>query len=290
MYGSQALETIVGLAFFLGIVALTASGLTETISRVLKRRARLLRTTIEGLLETVEQAGPTAFRESPAYRAAQAGLPKTVLRGDREPDYLDASTFVAGVRQTGGGLGADVLHRSYESAVQQARYTYKRWATLVLFLVSLSLCAVGNLSLIALADGLWNDDAARAALVTDVINGTDPAPIPLDYTPGGCGDKDEADGVLPASLSAGWHCSPLDQVDSVGAGALLVVGWLLTALLPSPGAQFWFDTACRSGQPTTAWRPAREEDTMNGVDSPGSSPAEGAAGTARPSPLPCGEG
>jgi hypothetical protein len=59
MFGSQALETAIGLTLLFFVLATIASGLTETISRILRKRARDLETTIAQMLTGRQTLDPT---------------------------------------------------------------------------------------------------------------------------------------------------------------------------------------------------------------------------------------
>jgi hypothetical protein len=265
MFGSQALEVAIGASFFMSVVAMTASGLVESLSRLIRRRANMLVATINRLLSgAAHQPGKVQrlrdlkadmtsdFWKTDAAKAAKAATPALLREG--KPNYLRVDTFLDALDERGRITESEteaVWRHRFEEATSQASDSYKRWATLSLFLVSLALCAVGNLSVVAVANALWHQDDDRTAFVADIANGNEPTPIAVSYTTNDC-RKDAAEtaaGTTPApfpeKVVLGWRCSPFDQVTDWGDRARLLLGWILTALLSLLGAQFWFDTVGR---------------------------------------------
>lgn len=270
---SQALETVIGLSFFLGVVAISASALVETWARILRRRSRRLRKSLDNLME---QWGTdldlAALEITAAYQAEVGSLTHSgwlgwitdKLRLTPRPSYLERETVARAVLEkldhTAPGKGmlksldvdrmrAEILS-SYDAAMAQASDAYKRWTTPVLFIASLGLCAIANLSVLTVGERLWDDNLAREAVIEDLQNGEDPAPITLTDSTECRNDSAQpaADVVaVPTGVPVGWRCDPREYWDALDDGerGLLVGGWLITAFLSMVGGQSWFDLAGR---------------------------------------------
>jgi hypothetical protein len=244
MFGSQALETAVGLSFFLGLVAITASGIVETISRATKKRAVALDRAVQALLDerapAVTGSGSpyVRFKESPAYRDAQAGIAKTILRREQLPNYLSTPTFLDGATTALGTVDERALSRGFDEAMAQLSDTYKRWATTTLLLVSLALCCAANLNAVRVGRTLWQEEAVRTAAVAGYDTCKQKS----------TGSEECRDAVteLRSDLPVGWTTTlPHPFTGDPGTVLSRLLGYLLTALLSLLGAQFWFDTAGR---------------------------------------------
>ena len=117
MFGSQALETAIGLAAMFFIVATAASSITEFFSRIFNKRARDLEKSIAALLEgdNLEKflEGKKGKRykaeisevlgwikETSVWQAASASSGKTLWkRNPKGPSYLSAKLFADAVAE-----------------------------------------------------------------------------------------------------------------------------------------------------------------------------------------------
>ena len=131
----------------------------------------------------------------------------------------------------------------YDSAMDRVSGWYKRSTHLILFVISLVVAVGLNVNTITIADFLYRDDAARAALVARVETAATDKGFPS-------GNYDEAKEYLDAlSLPIGWTAgwgAPRRGSEPKAQGLwnnwiAPVVGWLMTAFAATMGAPFWFD-------------------------------------------------
>jgi hypothetical protein len=271
MFGSQALETLIGIALLMFIISLAASTIVEGISALINKRGRELRKALARLLDPPTAAGGAS---SPAD-ADGGGTPMAAIRNTvafssletsskRFPSYIPDDTFVDAVTelvqqgatppaveqrlttvamQSGDDRDAmeQSLLRYYDAAMSRVSGTYKRWSMLWLFLVGLTIAVAGNVSVYHAAQSLWNDPTTRQAVVAaahDVGNRDDGLDASELNSVGATVEQLEGTG-----LPVGWN----DQAKaewglSFSWGRLgIVFGWLLTAALVMLGANFWFD-------------------------------------------------
>ena len=129
----------------------------------------------------------------------------------------------------------------YDSGMDRVSGWYKRSTQMIIFCIGL-VAAVGmNVNTITIADFLYRDDTARAAIVAraEAVS-ADTAFITRGYQVA----KQELEALnLPIGWSDGWGAPRQPS----GVGDLWnglfgpILGWLLTALAATMGAPFWFD-------------------------------------------------
>jgi hypothetical protein len=203
MFGSQALETAIGLALLFFVLASAVSAVVEGLSRLLQKRAKDLEATLRDMLSgtagtTKKDAAATGaldiFQGTAVYTAAQAAARQGRWIGSARarPAYLSARSFADAVMElladadkdlTGPGwaglrtrlqtLDAEVtgslLHAKagleswFDETMGRLSDAYKRWATTVLFVVGLLIAGFGNVSTIDVAQTLWQQPVARQA-------------------------------------------------------------------------------------------------------------------------------
>jgi hypothetical protein len=129
----------------------------------------------------------------------------------------------------------------YNSSMDRVSGRYKRSTNWIIFWIGLFVAVALNINTIAIADYLYRNDAARAALVARASAvKDDPNFINQDYEK----IKTELKGL---SLPIGWTVeakAPWMAPDSEGwwKGVFSpLLGWLFTALAATMGAPFWFD-------------------------------------------------
>lgn len=250
MFGSQALETLIGLALLFFILATATSAVVEIVAKLLKKRHRDLEHAIGSMLrgETVTWGGAESldpgFRETSVYRAVSAAA------GKAGPSYLSARAFadasaelfrfersvppglrakVEAMRQEVGQDALSIksgLESWFDETMSALADQYKKWATMWLLLTGLALAAVTNASAIDVTTQLWSDMATRQAVVAAaegvVDQGQDATTI-----------KDVAqtiDGLTALHLPVGWHCSEASATSaqrnaSASSGAEASASW-----------------------------------------------------------------
>ncbi|MCW2849250.1 MAG: hypothetical protein JWR90_3224 [Marmoricola sp.] len=324
MFGSQALETAIGLAAMFFIIATAASSITEFISRVLNKRARDLEKSIAALLEgdklekLIEgKKGKTAraevskaidwIKKTSVWQSAAASSGKTLWkRHPKGPSYLSAKLFadavaelltqhklIAAVAPPAQGEGdspatavpvstapavadgeptwpenlkkrldamvaegrTDLISLKagietwFDESMGRAEGAYKRWATLILFVVGLFLAVSLNLSTISTASALWRDPVTREAVAnsaTALTKNDDTTAAHIKSV------ADAANKVDSLGIPGGWNTSHkavwfgsntvhVDFMTVTTARLSDLAGWFLTAVLVMLGAPFWFD-------------------------------------------------
>lgn len=131
----------------------------------------------------------------------------------------------------------------YDSAMDRVSGWYKRATHRMLFVIGFVVAFGLNVNTITVADFLYRDDAARAALVARVDTAaTDTALLSRNYDEA----KKYLDGLsLPIGWSAGWGAPRRgSEPGAVGCWNNLIapfLGWLITAFAATMGAPFWFD-------------------------------------------------
>lgn len=271
MFGSQALETAIGLGLMFFIVATAASMVVEFISRILKKRASDLDDAIRGMFGVPTSDGGAdamaLFKETSVYRAAASGRP---------PSYLSAKSFAdatAELLTTRNDVGETILRdldtlpenlrnrlrslvgearrdlvnvkagleRWFDDTMARTEGAYKRWSTTFLFVIGLALAAGLHVSTVDVAQDLWTDSITRQA----VVDAADQTVTDQSQDPDlGIESVGEAAAQLDAAkLPVGWDAEAREAFRDWQSWGWwgTIVGFLLTALLVMLGAPFWFD-------------------------------------------------
>lgn len=296
MFGSQGLETAIGLALMFFVLAAAASAVTEVFSRIMQKRARDFEATLLEMLTAPAPHGRESrrareqrlagakdffalFKATSVWQAAEAASGRSLLRRRKVGNsYLSAKSFADAVNELVMNEEAtrildqvpslkkrlaalvneskrdfvDVkagLESWFDETMSRAEGAYKRWASLVLFVVGLFLAVGFNASTTNVAQDLWQSSTTRAAVVEAANN--------VRAEPGDISSVADATAELDAlQLPVGWDVdrtdgsrpdNPVDfvQESSVGVAAATIAGWVLTALLVMLGAPFWFDLLTR---------------------------------------------
>jgi hypothetical protein len=131
----------------------------------------------------------------------------------------------------------------FDSGMDRVSGWYKRTTHWIIFWIGLAVAIVLNINTITIADYLYRNDTARAALAARAQTvATDTAFLQRSYRE----ISTELDSLsLPIGWSAGWGAPR--RTSEAGADGVWndwiapVLGWLLTALAATMGASFWFD-------------------------------------------------
>ena len=287
MFGSQVLDTGIGLTFTIFVLAIAASGVLELGNRLLNTRSKDLEVALRSLLDG--RSPKLSDRASDVWQAftgtsVYQGMVAT--RGQVRPAYLSAKAFAeavdellrtpakpappadtpVGLRQATLAID-DVtagtqefragLERWYDEAMAGLSARYRKQSSVWLFLIGLVLAAALNASVPHVAQELWRDSATRAVVVA-AAQAVGPAPT---------GDASTSPAQTLAQVAAtaeqlttlglpiGWSgaSTPFD----LAWWSVHLLGWLLTGALCSMGGPFWFDvlgrlTAIRSPRPPKA--------------------------------------
>lgn len=264
MFGSQALDTAIGLALMFFIFATAASAITEIYAAALNQRAKGLE---KALLEMFKSGDLP-----PDIAAATDSDVKDFIKratGRARVSYLSAKSFAdaaADLVAKGQNIGSlqtkmDALARTargrldtvkagletwFDQTMAAAQDQYTKWASWFLFFTGLALAVSLNASLVHVGPDLWSDSATRSA-VADAASSAGDATATCDKEGSVVEQAQCAVGDISAfHLPIGWGAEERDgwdQKDQTGVWWWLthLVGWLLTAALLMLGAPFWFD-------------------------------------------------
>jgi len=290
MFGSPALETAIGLALLFFVLSTLASAIVEGVSQLLRKRARDLEQTIGQMLsgsstfdedakKCLEMFKGTVIYQS-ASMAAGRGRPGW-LPSAAGPAYLSARSFadaideltgtagktpvkglsrrLASLRAEGEGLTLEAkaaMENWYDETMGRLSGAYKRWVTAVLFVVGLVLAGAGNVSAFHTAQTLWQQPAVRQAALNAAEQAAAKSPSPDGLIQENVRTVQDLAGLgMPVGWEQGTHWSDLGWTSSH------LAGWLVTALLLTLGAPFWFDVLSRLvSLRTTGTKPALAAD------------------------------
>ena len=287
MFGSQALDTAVGLVLMFFIIATAASAITETIATWSGKRAKDLEKGIAALLTDDAPADAASstilnnavvstilndFKNTSVWKSVERSSSIAVFAfKEARPAYLSAKAFADAIMEMvldeqGGNaaLGKSTnlkkrlralalngeatllevksgLESWFDDSMARVEGAYKRWASVWLFLVGLTLSIVLNAPATTVAQKLWTDPVTRSAVAAAaskvVTEGADPSKL--------TSVANAADNLTQLSLPIGWQPGDGARLwrDGLLTGDLwiAIAGWLLTALFVMMGAPFWFD-------------------------------------------------
>lgn len=265
MFGSQALETAIGLALLFFVLATAASAVVELVAKRLKKRHKDLELAIEGMLrgEPVDWTGSSrvdaAFRRTTVYQSAEVAAGKAGVVYLSAKSFADAAVelartaenvppgLVRRMEQIRSDVGADVLsiraglESWFDATMGTLESQYKKWATTWLFFIGLTIAVATNASAVNVASDLWNDSTTRAAVVAAAES-----TVPQGQEAKAIKDvADTTDQLTALKLPVGWGTTTKADLTSVPWLLTHVVGWLLTGCLLMLGAPFWFDLLSR---------------------------------------------
>lgn len=275
MFGSQALETAIGLALVFWVLASGASAIVEGFSRLVNKRAKDLEATIYGMLTgrtTYDQQSLdhspelAAFRGTSVYAAAliAAKQGRRILSVDRvKPGYLSARAFAdaltelldeedlfaevtqwKGLRQRLRALTADA-----DADVLDVKAGLESWfdETMGRLQDAYKQWATAVLFVVGLALAVVGNistiDTAQSLWIEPVTRQAAIAAASGNATLGAtaAANVQTIQDLQQLGLPLGWHQWP-------GLSWWWVphlLGWLITALLVMLGAPFWFDALSR---------------------------------------------
>lgn len=262
MFGSQALDTAIGLVLLLFILATAASSILELVNRLARTRARNLQTALGSLLGGTGNSGADATAALAALRRTSVYAAATDSSGGKAPAYLSAKSFADAVLELASDAGTtpdavlpsqlrerlkalleessnDVLElragleRWFDEAMGRLSDSYKRQATLWLGVLGFVLAVVVNAATPDVVARLWTAPVTREAVVSAAQNVGQDGNASLLRDVAGI-----TNGLAEVAIPVGWMgVSP----SGFGWWAGHVLGWGLTAVLVMVGAPFWFE-------------------------------------------------
>jgi hypothetical protein len=128
----------------------------------------------------------------------------------------------------------------FDDTMNRVSGWYRRKTQLFLVVFGLAVAAIGNIDTIYIVDRLWNDPAARSAVVARAQETAAASPEELEQ------QVDTVGEIRALQLPVGWTTPATDPDADPRAfpesiDFLKVVGILLSGLALSFGAPFWFD-------------------------------------------------
>jgi hypothetical protein len=126
----------------------------------------------------------------------------------------------------------------FDKVMERASGVYKRWMSLLSFVVALALTVATNADTLQIARTVWQDDGVRAAVVEAAVRLPKPSPDAPPTLPELAQVKD----LIPLPL--GWSIQTSFGEYQISLWPK-VLGLLLTAFAVTLGAPFWFDLLSR---------------------------------------------
>lgn len=278
MFNLQLLDVAIGMAFVYLAMSLICSGINEWIAQLRDSRARYLQAWLAEVLkgtnwkteplEETFKGHPLITALAPKDKRPSYILPHTFLlalldavapvneaTAQRSLDEIRRGvialsdsdfrrTLLALIDSAGDNLEKvrQNIEDWFSDAMERLSGEYKRRSRSVILLLALVVTVGLNVSSFRLFSTLYRDSAVRAAVVATAeraaqqTDTSGQAPALPDV-------QRIQDELQALNLPIGWTDPALIPAPTDVAGwALLVLGWLITAMAVSQGAPFWFDT------------------------------------------------
>jgi hypothetical protein len=262
MFGSQALDTAIGLVLMLFVLATAASSILELINRLARTRAKNLERALGSLLGGAGNGGADATAALTELRRTSVYAAATESSDGKAPAYLSAKAFADAVLELASDAGSspDVvlprqlrdrlqtllqesstdtlelragLERWFDEAMSRLSDAYKRQATLWLGVLGFALAVLVNAATPDVVARLWTAPVTREAVVSAAQNVGQNGNAPLLRDVAGI-----TNALTEVSIPVGWaEVAP----DGFGWWVGHILGWGLTAVLVMVGAPFWFE-------------------------------------------------
>ncbi|HTV25364.1 MAG TPA: hypothetical protein VMG12_42005 [Polyangiaceae bacterium] len=308
MLGSAILDVAIGIVFVYLWVSLICSSVREGIESFMKMRAVYLARGIHELLaDPAGQGWAHRLFEHPLIAALYSGKYSAqaerrfwfLARGKNLPSYIPARSFALALLDIAASddraakllasIGAEradseravaAIEAWYDSAMDRVSGWYKRSTQRIIFAIALVVCIAGNFNTIRIADHLYRDEAARAALVErSKVAVADP-----DYLKRSEGASQAQ--LKELHLPIGWGTGDGDWKDELGNPVAAIVGWLMTAFAATLGAPFWFDVLRKVMVIRATVKPSDEGSPSRSPAAPAAAPAAVAVAVPAASPAP----
>jgi hypothetical protein len=276
MFGSQVLEVVIGVTLIYLVLSIGCSGIKEVIAAIFSLRANTLEKGVRNMLKNGPNdytaklfahpliTGTAPEGQKPSYISARmfsAALfdivapadnaqPRTIqsLRAGvaQIPELKLRSTLLNMIDTSGTDVEAARLkvEHWFDDTMARVSGWYKRMAQKIIFVLGLLLCVAINADTLMIVRELWSDQAlssAMVALATKKVQSTSPA----DYLNREGSLEQVAGEIRGVNIPPiGWARDEHDiraLPNRFGAGALKVLGILLTSFAIVLGAPFWFD-------------------------------------------------
>ncbi|HEX4344011.1 MAG TPA: hypothetical protein VHZ31_00470 [Solirubrobacteraceae bacterium] len=212
------------------------------------------------LFDIVSQSRTTADQPAPVPVGGPAGgdtvaplnlsaaIAQTNVAAGTEHALLALARSAGGDREKFRSL----LERWFDSSMDRVSGWYKRRTQVIVCFLALLVTLACNVNTISIADRLVNDDAVRAAVVSQATTTSAKAGDSLDTV------ASNITNVQQLGLPLGWDKKAGDPAKPDLDNHLwrTLGGWLLTFLALSLGAPFWFDALSKiAGLRNTGTKP-----------------------------------
>jgi len=262
MFGSQALDTAIGLVLMLFVLATAASSILELINRLARSRAKNLERALGSLLGGTGNGGADATAALADLRRTSVYAAATESSDGKAPAYLSAKAFADAVLELASDAGSSPdavlprqlrdrlqtllqesstdalelragLERWFDEAMSRLSDAYKRQATLWLGALGFALAVLVNAATPDVVARLWTAPVTREAVVSAAQNVGQNGNVSLLRDVAGI-----TNALTEVSIPVGWTgVAP----DGFGWWVGHLLGWGLTAVLVMVGAPFWFE-------------------------------------------------
>jgi hypothetical protein len=265
------IDVAISLIFTYLLLALLASGIQELIAGALQWRGKHLRDAMRDMLTLPAADGkvdmalfdrvwghplvnlpvmdrPPSYLPSRNFALAMldalnGSAPEMLCQLEQRiaalPDSQIKTTLTSLLQHAGGDAEKLKLALAtwYDDTMDRVAGQYKRFSQYCLVVLGLVLAVGLNVDTFRVADTLWRDPQARAAIVSqaqafNTQHGSDAGTTPTSNS-----TVVAAIDALPIPM--GW--SGTGNQFSPGRFTWVVLGWLATAIAISLGAPFWFD-------------------------------------------------
>ena len=272
MFGSNILDTAIGLILVFLLMSLICSALREILESVLKQRAVDLEHGLRELLQ--DPVGDALVKDlyshpminglfSGEYEAKRHTLiARWFGLGRKLPSYIPKANFAraiidlyqqgkvqspavqAALRSLSQDTGNDIvalrtnIEGWFDSSVERIGGWYKRRTQAILLALGLIMAFALNVNTIKIANALYKQSALRAAVVATAQTVTQQVQ-PAAGTPQQ--QVENSIGTLNTLANSGLPMGWSGRDWKYWAGWRAWLGWFLTAVAVTLGAPFWFD-------------------------------------------------
>jgi hypothetical protein len=298
MFGLDILEVAIGLSFVYRLLSMMCSAIVEAIELLIRQRKRLLRRGIQALLDTATQEfvkhplikaldkdadGKTSapsYIPGHTFVAAVLDISLGNTSGANAPHSIDTRDLIA-MRDKLAENYSSPLNRAlialfdraegdvekakkfieqwFDDSMDRLSGSYKRYATVINFVIAIVVVTLSNADSIQLGRALWQDDATR----TQIAASAQEMSKNLEKSNGiPAGDLKEVTNKMAdlntklndLNLPIGWNVDGAElgdlgkrmknwnTNDFLAIALTKVVGLGLTILAVSLGAPFWVET------------------------------------------------
>ncbi len=191
----------------------------------------------EGVVEMLgDVRSPGTVMSPDDFANVPSGLQRRISSLAKEAENLGTDANAKAVMIKAG------LEHWFDDTMARAEGAYKRWTKWWIFGIAIVIAVAANASVFHVADRLWHDPATRSAVVSAAGRATTADTSTADDV---SSVAQVADDLTELQLPVGWDQASKNawnEGKDFGTWGpwTMIAGWLVTALLVSLGAPFWF--------------------------------------------------